>query len=49
MVSNLGKTIENIVKEGKTKGMKEGRRDRLLQNLKNYFTSSFPILPVWTV
>jgi flagellar biosynthesis/type III secretory pathway protein FliH len=26
MVSNLGKTIENIVKEGKTKGLEEGRK-----------------------
>ncbi|MFC0904282.1 DUF4351 domain-containing protein [Clostridium sp. MT-14] len=27
MVSNLGKTIDNIIKEGKTKGLEEGRKE----------------------
>ena len=45
MVSNLGKTIENIVKEGKTKGMeegrKEGRKDGLLQGLEKLLYIKF--------
>jgi predicted transposase YdaD len=34
MVSNLGKTIENIVKEGKTKGLEEGRKEGREQGIK---------------
>ncbi|MEY8764957.1 MULTISPECIES: hypothetical protein [Clostridium] len=49
MVSNLGKTIENIVREGKTKGLeegrkqgiKEGRKDGLLQGLEKLLGIKF--------
>ncbi|MCC9294265.1 Rpn family recombination-promoting nuclease/putative transposase [Clostridium sp. WLY-B-L2] len=34
MVSNLGKTIENIVREGKTKGLEEGRKEGREQGIK---------------
>jgi flagellar biosynthesis/type III secretory pathway protein FliH len=34
MVSNLGKTIENIVKEGKTKGLEEGRKEGIKEGIK---------------
>ncbi|WP_294181589.1 hypothetical protein [uncultured Clostridium sp.] len=37
MVSNLGKTIENIVKEGK----KEGKKDGLLQSLEKLLYIKF--------
>lgn len=45
MVSNLGKTIDNIIREGRETGLeegrKEGRKDGLLQGLKKLLGIKF--------
>nr|WP_276329481.1 Rpn family recombination-promoting nuclease/putative transposase [Clostridium luticellarii] len=41
MVSNLGKTIDNIIKEGRKEGEKEGKKAGLLQGLEKLLDIKF--------